>query len=121
MCSMRENRMMPIGRNTFYLTAEVGKDDTICGTVQSFALNRKAEFTRLSRLVVLLEEWMDTAGDEVPAKPVLKAELADFELGILFRQNYSWQGRLRCIEAGTEATFRSVLELLIQLETMFAR
>ena len=46
---------------------------------------------------------------------------ADYEIEIIFRQNYSWQGKLRCVKDNTEAVFRSVLELLIQLETALAR
>ena len=42
-----------------------------------------------------------------------------FELEILFRQNYSWQGRLRLPKIGKEAVFRSVLELLLIIETFF--
>ena len=114
--------MMPIGRNAFYLTVGNCIGDTICGRVQSIAPVRKAEFSSLSRLVVLLEEWMDLAGgSDPPAKPVPMLEPADFELNIFFRQNYSWQGRLHCIKDGTEAVFRSVLELLIQLETIFTQ
>ena len=41
------------------------------------------------------------------------------ELEILFRQNYSWQGRLRLPKIGKEAVFRSVLELLLIIETYF--
>lgn len=36
-----------------------------------------------------------------------------------FRQNYSWQGRLRLPKIGKEAVFRSVLELLLIIETFF--
>ena len=48
------------------------------------------------------------------------AERRTFELEILFRQNYSWQGRLRWPKGQREASFRSVLELLILMETVLA-
>ena len=118
---MRENRMMPMGLNTFRLTVEPQADGTIRGWVRSPVLNREAEFTSLSRLVILLEGWLDTAPETAPCRPSAAAEPADFELDILFRQNYSWQGRLRCLKGGTEAAFRSVLELLIQLETILTQ
>ena len=41
----------------------------------------------------------------------------DVELEILFRQNYSWQGRFRRPGDPGVTTFHSVLELLILLET----
>lgn len=43
--------------------------------------------------------------------------LATFELQILFRQHTSWQGRLLWRETGTEQSFRSVLELVILLDS----
>ena len=84
------------------------------------ALGREAPFTSLSRMVLLIEEWLDTADSAQMPKPGATLS-ADFEIEILFRQNYSWQGKLRYLRTGQEAVFRSVLELLIQLETALAQ
>ena len=119
---MRENRMTPIGQNTFRVTVDPRPDGSISGEVRSGALGKSATFASLSRLIVLIEEWMDAAGDAAPpAKPTGGAQPADYEIEIIFRQNFTWQGKLRCIKDETEAVFRSVLELLIQLETGLAR
>jgi len=72
------------------------------------------------RLILLLEERLDTGGAP-KASPIKCTETPTFELDILFRQNYSWQGRLRWTKGGKEAAFRSVLELLIQMETVLAQ
>lgn len=77
-------------------------------------------FRSLSRLILLLEEQLDTGGAP-KASPIKCTETPTFELDILFRQNYSWQGRLRWTKGGKEAAFRSVLELLIQMETVLAQ
>ncbi len=117
---MRENRMMPIGQNTFYVTLSAKPDGAFSGEVTSTALNRSAKFVSISRLIVLLEEWLDAAAELRPSAKPPGSVPADYEIEIIFRQNYSWQGKLRCVKDNTEAMFRSVLELLIQLETALA-
>ena len=43
--------------------------------------------------------------------------LATFELKVLFRQNSSWQGTLSWLEKKQEKSFRSVLELILLLDS----
>jgi len=45
--------------------------------------------------------------------------LATFSLRILFRQNASWQGTLTWLEGKQEECFRSVLELIFLLDSVF--
>ena len=47
--------------------------------------------------------------------------IATFELRVVFRQNSSWQGVLTWRENGQEAYFRSVLELVILLDSALGR
>ena len=113
--------MMPAGTNLFQITVGFGHGGQMKGCVKSAALGREAPFTSLSRMVLLMEEWLDTADSaQIMPKPGTTLP-ADFEIEILFRQNYSWQGKLRYLRTGQEAVFRSVLELLIQLETALAQ
>lgn len=42
---------------------------------------------------------------------------ATFYLKVLFRQNASWQGTVRWVETGQEESFRSVLELLLLMDS----
>ena len=113
--------MMPMGLNTFHLTVNAEPGSLLHGQVHSIAMDRRAEFTSLSRMIILLEEWLDTVANPPLVRPCDAVLPADFKLEVLFRQNYSWQGRLRSLKDGTETTFRSVLELLIQLETLRAQ
>lgn len=46
-----------------------------------------------------------------------KGERGTFELKILFRQNASWQGTIHWKEEGKEESFRSVLELLLLMDS----
>ena len=42
---------------------------------------------------------------------------ATFYLKVLFRQNASWQGTVKWVETGQEESFRSVLELLLMMDS----
>ena len=110
---MQENRSITPGLGAFRLTLQ-SRENGFCGYVYSAALGCRAEFTSLARLIVLLEEWMNTATDSpVPEKPS-----ADVELEVRLRQHYSWQGQLRDLKGGAVFSFHSVLELLLQLEAL---
>lgn len=92
---MQENRSIAPGLGAFRLTLQ-SRENGFCGYVYSAALGCRAEFTSLARLIVLLEEWMNTATDSpVPEKPSAAAAPADVELEVRLRQHYSWQGQLR--------------------------
>ena len=110
---MQENRSIAPGLGAFRLTLQ-NRENGFCGYVYSAALGCRAEFTSLARLIVLLEEWMNTATDSpVPEKPP-----ADVELEVRLRQHYSWQGQLRDLKGGAVFSFHSALELLLQLEAL---
>ena len=112
--------MLPIGTETFRIFVDEAEDGVIRGRVSGGTFPEETLFRSLSRLILLLEEQMDTGGAP-KASPIKSTETPTFELDILFRQNYSWQGRLRWTKGGKEAAFRSVLELLIQMETVLAQ
>lgn len=46
-----------------------------------------------------------------------KGKVATFSLRVLFRQNTSWQGSITWLEGKREETFRSVLELLLLMDS----
>ena len=50
-----------------------------------------------------------------------KGRLATFSLRIMFRQNSSWQGSLTWREGKKEESFRSVLELLLLIDSALDR
>lgn len=58
---------------------------------------------------------------EPPPLPKVKAcptgQQATFALRVLFRQNAAWQGSITWLEGGQEQSFRSVLELLLLLDS----
>ena len=86
---MITNRTMPSSVNIFQVTVRRGiADGSLQGCVKSHSLGLQAQFSSLSRMVILIEEWLDFA---VPVPPT-----------------------------GQEAVFRSVLELLMQIEAALA-
>ena len=67
-----------------------------------------------------------TAGKEIPdpsktfsAKPNVKGKKATFSVRVMFRQNASWQGTLCWLEKNREESFRSVLELMMLIDSAF--
>lgn len=99
-------------------------------------LEQTLSFSSLSQFLVRMEELLEER-QEPQAYTVLrrfseflepnplahsgpcqrKGQLATFELDILFRQNTSWQGLLQWRETGREQSFRSVLELVILMDS----
>lgn len=53
----------------------------------------------------------------VSAEEAQRGYLATFNLRVLFRQNASWQGSIQWLEGHQETSFRSVLELLLLLNS----
>ena len=116
---MQGFRMVPAGSNQYYLLLEA-RGEQIAGTLYGPGAKAGLPFTSLSRMVLQLEELMDTRGESwEPWTPPADFPPEAMELEILFRQNYSWQGRIRLPKIGKEAVFRSVLELLLIIETYF--
>ena len=54
-------------------------------------------------------------GNTVPS--TAHGHLATFNLRVLFRQNASWQGSVQWLEGRQEESFRSVLELLLLMNS----
>ena len=84
-------------------------------------------FSSLAELLVRLEEQPDEA--QMPGtdfyldsptqqlSPIRKGAKATFELQILFRQHSSWQGLLKWREKNIEQSFKSVLELILLMDS----
>ena len=111
---MWETKVSSLGVNTFQIWLDPDAPGSFHGKVAGAGLSAPVPFSSLSRMIVLLDDLMDRENRGVPGPLPGKAS---FELDILFRQNYSWQGRFRRPGDPGVTTFHSVLELLILLET----
>ncbi len=59
------------------------------------------------------EDWQQQFTEE----SIKRGKRATFSLRLLFRQNASWQGTIEWHEGKSEETFRSVLELLLLIDS----
>lgn len=102
-----------------------------------FDAYRQAErFDSLARFLIRMERLLDERQDpqsytqartfssflmpeeaDAPSSAARRGQLATFELQILFRQHASWQGCLVWRETGMEQSFRSVLELVLLIDS----
>ena len=93
-------------------------------------------FPSLSRFLILMEEMLEVTNEPqsdtlrrsfsalllqpnsgIHWSSIPKGSLATFELQILFRQHSSWQGVLFWKEQHREQSFRSVLELILLMDS----
>ena len=114
---MRSTKFSPIGSNVFHIYMDKTANDRFKGVVTNNLSKDAVEFTSLSKMILLIDSLMDAQEMCTPEYIRSIAEYPSFELEVLFRQNYSWQGKLRFPAERTEVTFRSVLELMEILET----
>ena len=76
----------------------------------------------MSQLILTLDSLLDL--EDCPDNPLPLVRpipeenntIATFQIQVLFREHYTWQGRLVWKETNQEASFRSVLELMELLD-----
>lgn len=115
---MRDVRMTPLGATTFAVRVDSYDQGAMTGVVDSVLLSEPLEFNSTAQLVLQLDELLDNEGPSIVKAESGSSFVSTFELDILFRRHHSWQGRIRLIQGGREATFKSVLELIGALEMM---
>lgn len=113
---MKERRQTPDGGALFQIFLDKKENGALSGGFTGKGVPERIPFSSLSRMVIMMEERMDLAQTLPQTLPGTCAENPDVELEVLFRQNYSWQGRFRRQGEGKYTPFRSVMELLILLE-----
>lgn len=92
-------------------------------------------FSSLSQFLLKMEEMLDEKQvpqayttprtfssllqpeNRAPSSPIRRGARATFELKVIFRQHTSWQGVVVWREQRTEHSFRSVLELVILMDS----
>ncbi len=134
MNSLIQNLWIPDSRRTT-LYIDSYRDGVFRGWVSGMG-QRALPFHSLSQFLVLMEELLEenrapqsytthrsffsslpqSAGCESMGRRT-RGILATFELKILFRQHSSWQGTICWQEKQQEQSFRSVLELILLLDS----
>lgn len=121
---MNSTRLVPSGSSTFLIRIDDTSNGDIKGVVDGAALRSPLKFTSFMNLIFMLEDVLDqydafSLTEGLNVHKVAENFEPDIELEVLFRQNHSWQGKVRLLEQKKEAVFRSVLELLIFFYTVY--
>lgn len=132
-------QMTPRAQGNEYRTTQVCVDDRqdgrFCGRLYNPFWEGAVPFSSVMEFLVRMEELLDqmqfpqsfTAKRAFAGPPgqgpvsqpldMRQGREATFYLKVLFRQNASWQGTVRWVETGQEESFRSVLELLLMMNS----
>ena len=108
-----KGKMLPCGSREAVVTVLSYKNGIMDGYLQHPRLQEKEKIHSLSQIILLLIG--DCPNPSLPLIPLEHEEdgkKSVFRIQILFREHYSWQGRLIWQNENREVVFRSVVELL---------
>ena len=134
---MRFANFVPYAMKTSVIRITSYENKIIRGVLSNPFYDTDIEFNGMFPLVLLLENLQDElnypqrsmdarsfSGDgklpeliETPAGEITGNILATFQISVYFRQNASWQGSIVWAERKQSANFRSVLELMMLMDS----
>ena len=107
-----------------------------CGRIYNSYFKKQIEFEGVIELLKTLEGFVETIdrpqsfserrefrrngamkNSDASFEEINLGKIATFSVRLLFRQNASWQGSVSWHEGKTEESFRSVLELLLLIDS----
>lgn len=112
------DKMIPCQSREAVVTVLSYHNGNMKGYLQHPRLDGKEKIESLSHLVLLLDSLVDLEYCMNSPLPVVwpnysdKKSMAVFRIQILFREHYTWQGRLVWKDKNQEIIFHSVIELL---------
>ncbi len=120
------NIFSPLNSNEFVVAIDAAQPQ-ISGSIYHRSSPERLTFCDLTSFALAIEDVLDCTDEPGQLDPhVAKnlavsqaGKLATFRLDVMFRQHYSWQGRLVWVEQGTEIKFRSFLELVLIVSDIF--
>lgn len=111
------------------------ENKVFCGRFASPYLEKTQEFVGISDFIIKMESLLDVMALPqssavnvgfrknlvamlAPGRGIMsRGKKATFSLIIRFRQNDSWQGTINWLESNNKQNFRSVLELIVLLDS----
>ena len=111
-------KMIPCGSREAVVTGLSYSNGIMDGYLQHPRLEGREKIQSLSQMVLLLNSLVDLEDCPNCSLPLVSREQeADgkhsvFRIQVLFREHYSWQGRLIWQNENQEIVFRSVIELI---------
>ena len=126
MVTVLQGKMLPCHSREAVVTVRTYEDGIMAGCLQHPRLKRKEEFHSMSQMVLLLNSLLDLESCPNQPLPLVHVEqeekesIAVFRIQILFREHYTWQGRLIWQNENMEMVFRSAIELIQLLDEILA-
>jgi len=124
---MEKSSFQPWGTKVFLVKVGTYRNGEMTGHFQNVRFFGERPFVSTVELLLQIQELLDTSQCPCAKSVRTLPELYDgekgptiFQLEVFFTQNHSWQGRLTWLEKKQEASFRSVLELLIILDDVLS-
>ncbi len=123
---MLRERMIPCQSREAVVTVRSYQNGILDGYLQHPRLEKKEKLKSVSQLVLLLDGLIDLEGSwSTPMSFVTREHLnaedaAVFKIQIMFREHYTWQGRLIWENENQEIVFHSAIELIQLLDEILA-
>ena len=123
---MLRERMLPCQSREAVVTVRSYQNGILDGYLQHPRLEKKEKLKSVSQLVLLLDGLIDLEGSwSTPMSFVTQEHLnaedaAVFKIQIMFREHYTWQGRLIWENENQEIVFHSAIELIQLLDEILA-
>lgn len=121
-----QGKMLPCHSREAVITVQTYDKGIMSGCLQHPRLEKREEFQSLSQMVLLLNGLLDLENSPNHPLPLIYSECGDreslavFRIQILFREHYTWQGKLVWQNENQEVVFHSTLELLELLDEVLA-
>ena len=123
---MLQGKMIPCQSREALVTVSSYRNGIVDGYLQHPRLNEKVNIESLTQLFLVMNDLLDLEACPNSPLPLVPQEktggkpAAVFRIQILFREHYTWQGRLIWQNENQEAVFRSVLELIQLIDEILA-
>lgn len=117
-----QDRRIPCNSREAIITVKSYDDGVMVGCLQHPRLEKKEEFHSMSQMMLLLSCLLDLEDSRYQPLPLIPVDteekdgIAVFRIQILFREHYTWQGRLIWQNENVEVVFRSDIELIQTLD-----
>lgn len=119
---MLREKMIPCNSREAIITVRSYKDGIMSGCLQHPRLQKAEEIKSLSHALLLLNNLVDL--ESCPDRPLplvcpeinVEKDCAVFRIQILFREHYTWQGKLIWQNENREIIFHSAMELMQLLD-----
>lgn len=119
-------KMLPCQSREAVVTVSFYQNGIMKGFLRHPRLEKKEEFESLSQMILILNGLLNL--EECPNHPLplihdkgnAEGSIAVFRIQILFREHFTWQGKLIWQNENQEAVFHSALELIQLIDEILA-